>query len=181
MPLYFFYTMVHKWQKWPKTQIKGILPIYDLLFFMDRDGLSILKACRTFLIKYVPSEVTLLGIPLSHTSMCGGNTLVLTYSWWSWHPWVKVFFVFRKVLIDLNISLEVSQIAGLSKGKRGKKPCFDSGIGSCVRACVTEARATVYVCVHMPKECALRKHTYRSFFFWTAVYFTLNNVNPAKE
>ena len=25
-------------------------------------------------------------------------------------------------------------------------------IGSCVRACVTDVRATVYVCVHMPKE-----------------------------
>ena len=23
MPLYLFYTMVQKWQKWPKTQIKG--------------------------------------------------------------------------------------------------------------------------------------------------------------
>ena len=33
-----------------------------------------------------------------------------------------------------------------------KKPCTDSSIGSCVRACVTDARATVYVCVHMPKE-----------------------------
>ena len=27
MPLYFFYTMVQKSQKWPKTQIKGVLPI----------------------------------------------------------------------------------------------------------------------------------------------------------
>ena len=35
---------------------------------------------------------------------------------------------------------------------RRKKPCTDSSIGSCVRACVTDARATVYVCVHMPKE-----------------------------
>ena len=26
-------------------------------------------------------------------------------------------------------------------------------IGSCVRACVTEAHATVYVCVNIPKEC----------------------------
>ena len=26
MPLYFFYTMVQKSQKWPKTQIKGVLP-----------------------------------------------------------------------------------------------------------------------------------------------------------
>ena len=33
-----------------------------------------------------------------------------------------------------------------------KTPCTDSSIGSCVRACVTDARATVYVCVHMPKE-----------------------------
>ena len=55
------------------------------------------------------------------------------------------------------ISREVSQIAGLSKGKREKKPCFDSSIGSCVRACVTEARATVYVCVHMPKECVCER------------------------
>ena len=39
-----------------------------------------------------------------------------------------------------------------SKGIAGKKPCTDSSIGSCVRACVTDARATVYVCVHMPKE-----------------------------
>ena len=39
-----------------------------------------------------------------------------------------------------------------SKGIGGKKPCTDSSIGSCVRACVTDARATVYVCVHMPKE-----------------------------
>ena len=39
-----------------------------------------------------------------------------------------------------------------SKGIGGKKPCIDSSIGSCVRACVTDARATVYVCVHMPKE-----------------------------
>ena len=26
MPLYVFYTMVQKSQKWPKTQIKGVLP-----------------------------------------------------------------------------------------------------------------------------------------------------------
>ena len=39
-----------------------------------------------------------------------------------------------------------------SKGIGGKKPCTDSSTGSCVRACVTDARATVYVCVHMPKE-----------------------------
>ena len=26
MPLYFFYIMVQKSQKWPKTQIKGVLP-----------------------------------------------------------------------------------------------------------------------------------------------------------
>ena len=40
-----------------------------------------------------------------------------------------------------------------SKGIGGKKKlCIDSSIGSCVRACVTDARATVYVCVHMPKE-----------------------------
>ena len=40
-----------------------------------------------------------------------------------------------------------------SKGIGGKKkPCTDSSIGSCVRACVTDARATLYVCVHMPKE-----------------------------
>ena len=26
-----------------------------------------------------------------------------------------------------------------------------------MRACVTEARATVYVCVHMPKECVCEK------------------------
>ena len=34
----------------------------------------------------------------------------------------------------------------------GKKPSTDSSIGSCVRACVTDAHAKVYVCVHMPKE-----------------------------
>ena len=28
-----------------------------------------------------------------------------------------------------------------------KKPCINSSIGSRVRACVTDARATVYVCV----------------------------------
>ena len=39
-----------------------------------------------------------------------------------------------------------------AKEYEGKKPCTDSSIGSCVRACVTDARATVYVCVHMPKE-----------------------------
>ena len=39
-----------------------------------------------------------------------------------------------------------------SKGIWGKKPCTDSSIGSCERACVTDARAKVYVCVHMPKE-----------------------------
>ena len=40
-----------------------------------------------------------------------------------------------------------------SKGIGGKKkPCIDSSSGSCVRACVTDAHATVYVCVHMPKE-----------------------------
>ena len=26
-----------------------------------------------------------------------------------------------------------------------------------MRACVTEARATVYVCVHMPKECVCER------------------------
>ena len=26
MPLYFFYTMVQQSKKWPKTQIKGVLP-----------------------------------------------------------------------------------------------------------------------------------------------------------
>ena len=41
--------------------------------------------------------------------------------------------------------------------QKRKKPCFDSSIGSCVRACVTEARATVYVCVHMPKECVCER------------------------
>ena len=35
---------------------------------------------------------------------------------------------------------------------RRKNPWADSCIGLCVRACVTDARATVYVCVHMPKE-----------------------------
>ena len=38
------------------------------------------------------------------------------------------------------------------RNRRKKKPCTDSSIGSCVRACVADARATVYVCVHMPKE-----------------------------
>ena len=27
MPLYLFFTMVQKSQKWPKTQIKGVLPV----------------------------------------------------------------------------------------------------------------------------------------------------------
>ena len=40
-----------------------------------------------------------------------------------------------------------------SQGKGGTKTCDDSSIGSCVRASVTEARVTVYVCVHMPREC----------------------------
>ena len=35
-----------------------------------------------------------------------------------------------------------------SQGKGGTKTCHDSSIGSCVRASVTEARVTVYVCVH---------------------------------
>ena len=39
-----------------------------------------------------------------------------------------------------------------AKEHEEKKPCTDSSIGSCVRACVTDARAKVYVCVHMPKE-----------------------------
>ena len=38
------------------------------------------------------------------------------------------------------------------QGKGGTKNCNDSGIGSCVRASVTEARVTVYVCVHMPRK-----------------------------
>ena len=30
-----------------------------------------------------------------------------------------------------------------------------------MRACVTEARATVYVCVHMPKECVCERKDVR--------------------
>ena len=36
--------------------------------------------------------------------------------------------------------------------EKEQKTCHDSSIGSCVRASVTEARVTVYVCVHMPRE-----------------------------
>ena len=35
MPLYFFYTMVQKSQKWPKTQIKGgpaLAPLFRFFF-----------------------------------------------------------------------------------------------------------------------------------------------------
>ena len=39
-----------------------------------------------------------------------------------------------------------------SQGKGGTKTCNDSGIGSCARASVAEARALVYVCVHMQKN-----------------------------
>ena len=35
MPLYFVYTMVQKSQKWPKTQIKGVLPDNFLIFFLS--------------------------------------------------------------------------------------------------------------------------------------------------
>ena len=35
---------------------------------------------------------------------------------------------------------------------RKKNPVPTVALGSCVRACVTDARAKVYVCVHMPKE-----------------------------
>ena len=44
-----------------------------------------------------------------------------------------------------------------SQGKGGTKTCDDSSIGSCVRASVTEARVTVYVCVHMPRECVCER------------------------
>ena len=52
-----------------------------------------------------------------------------------------------------------------SQGKGGTKTCDDSSIGSCVRASVTEARVTVYVCVHMPRECVCERkdvHAYCS-------------------
>ena len=39
-----------------------------------------------------------------------------------------------------------------SQGKGGTKTCHDSSIGSCVRASVTEARVTMYVCVHVCQE-----------------------------
>ena len=52
-----------------------------------------------------------------------------------------------------------------SQGKGGTKTCDDSSIGSCARASVTEARVTVYVCVHMPRECVCERkdvHAYCS-------------------
>ena len=52
-----------------------------------------------------------------------------------------------------------------SQGKGETKTCHDSSIGSCVRASVTEARVTVYVCVHMRRECVCERkdvHAYCS-------------------
>ena len=52
-----------------------------------------------------------------------------------------------------------------SQGKGGTKTCNDSSIGSCVRASVTEAHVTVYVWVHMPRECVYERkdvHAYCS-------------------
>ena len=63
------------------------------------------------------------------------------------------FFQVIEVLLLRKKSKEVSRIAGLSKGKRGKKPSYGSSFGSCV----TEAHAAVYVCVHMPKENVLKE------------------------
>ena len=51
------------------------------------------------------------------------------------------------------------------QGKGGTKTCHDRSIGSCVRASVTEARVTVFVCVHMPRECVCERkdvHAYCS-------------------
>ena len=41
MPLYFFYTLVQKSQKWPKTQIKGVLqdPLEAILVIFGRRAL----------------------------------------------------------------------------------------------------------------------------------------------
>ena len=54
-------------------------------------------------------------------------------------------------------SLQKTGEREIQQGKGGTKTCHDSSIRSCVRASVTEARVTVYVCVHMRRECVYVK------------------------
>ena len=50
MPLYLFYTMVQKSQKWPKTQIKGGPALNDLTYSMCKKKTWGIKI-KTFLVR----------------------------------------------------------------------------------------------------------------------------------
>ena len=77
------------------------------------------------------------------------------------------FFLFKKHNRYIDKRYRKQGKGKFSQGKGGTKTCDDStsSIGSCVRASVTEARVTVYVCVHMPRDCVCERkdvHAYCS-------------------
>ena len=116
MPLYFFYTMVQKSQKWPKTQIKGVLP-YSTPELID--GHASPRAMRFIQRRRLKIEITdyKKKLVMSVVRICANFKQVLCHLNGAMYPQVKR--PFEVLLFSTSLSLFIagflSSIANASR------------------------------------------------------------------